>query len=56
MFDQPGALMSDNIHNSPTVLLDPENVGVTTGISLLSHIQAEIYAMQHVLPVFSGHL
>ena len=28
IFDQPVALTSNNIHNSPTVLLDPENVGM----------------------------
>ena len=27
IFDFPVALTSDNIHNSPTVLLDPKNVG-----------------------------
>ena len=55
MFDQPVALTSGNIHNSPTVLLDPENVGVAVGILLLSHTQAEIYAMQLVLLVLGGH-
>ena len=43
MFDQPVALTSNNIHNSPTVLLDPENVGIAAGILLLFYIQTEIY-------------
>ena len=41
---------------SPSLLLDPENVGVAVGISLLSCIQAEIPVIAHVLPVTSGHL
>ena len=36
---------------SPTVLLDPVNVGIAVGISLLSFIQAEIYVIAYVLPV-----
>ena len=32
-----------SICNSSTVLLNPENVGVAVGISLLSLIQAKIY-------------
>ena len=43
IFDFPVALTSENIHNNPTVLLDPENMGVAAGISLLSYIEAEIY-------------
>ena len=42
IFNFPVALTSDNIHNSLTVLLDPENVGVAAGMSLLSCIQDEI--------------
>ena len=56
MFDQPVALTSNNIHKSPTVLLDPENVGVAAGISSLSYIQTEIYDIAYVLPVNGGHL
>ena len=37
------AYASKRIHTIPIVLLDPENVGVAFGISLLSCIQAEIY-------------
>ena len=40
----------------PTVLLDPENLGVAVGISLLSHVQTEIYAIAYVLSVNGDHL
>ena len=45
-------------HFSPTVLLNPENVGVAFGISLLSCIglHAEINEMVYALPVYGGHL
>ena len=55
-FDFPIALTSDNIHNSLTMLLDPENVGAAAGISLLSCIQAKIWDIAYVLPVNGGHL
>ena len=42
IFDLPVTPTSESIYNSSTVLLDPENVGVAVGISLLSLIQAEI--------------
>ena len=42
MFDLSVPPTSESIQTSPTALLDPENVGVAAGISLLSHIQAEI--------------
>ena len=42
IFDLPVTPTSESIHNSFTVLLDPENVGVAFGISLLSYTQAEI--------------
>ena len=35
IFDLPVTLTSESIHNSPTVLLDPENVEEAVGISLL---------------------
>ena len=56
MFDQAVVLTSNNIHKSPTVLLDPDNVGVAAGIVLLSYIQTEIYDIAYVLPVNGGHL
>ena len=43
MFDQPASLTSNNIHNSPNVLLDPENVGVAAGISKLSYTTVHMY-------------
>ena len=42
MFDLPVTSTSESMHTSITVLLDPENVGVVFGISLLSGIDAEI--------------
>ena len=42
IFDLQVTLTSESIYNSPTVLVDPENVGVAAGIALLSHVQAEI--------------
>ena len=42
MFDLPFTPTLEGIRTSPTVLLDPEIVGVAVGISLLSYIQAEI--------------
>ena len=56
IFDLPVTLTSESIHNSHTVLLDPENLGVAIGISLPSDIQAEIYDIAYVLPVNGGHL
>ena len=56
IFDLPVTSTSKRIHTSPIVLLDPENVGVGFGISLLSCIQAEIYDIAYVLPVNGGHV
>ena len=36
IFDLLLTLMSDSVHTSSTELLDPENVGVALGISVLS--------------------
>jgi hypothetical protein len=47
---------SEIIHTIPIVLLDPENVEVAVGISLLSFIQAEINVIAYVLPVNGGHV
>ena len=47
---------SEIIYISPSVLLNTENVGVAVGISLLSCIQAEIFVIAYVLPVFGGYL
>ena len=56
IFDLPVTPTSESVYNSSTVLLDPENVGVTVGISLLRHTEAEIYDIAYVLPVNGGHL
>jgi len=42
IFDFQVTPTSESLYSSPTVLVDPENVGVAVEISLLSHIQAEI--------------
>ena len=42
IFDLTLTPMSESVHNSLTELLDPENVGVAFGMSLLSSIEAEI--------------
>ena len=47
---------SERIHISITVLLEPENVGVTVVMSLLSYIHAEIYNIAYVLPVNGGRV
>jgi hypothetical protein len=36
IFDLPLTLTSDSMYTSPAVLLDPENMGIGVGISLLS--------------------
>ena len=56
IFDLPVTSTSESIHTSLTVLLDPDNVGVAVGISLLSHIQADIFDIAFVLPVGGRHL
>ena len=56
MIDLPVTPRSESTNTSPTVLLDPENVRVAVGISLISHIQAEIQDIAFVLPVNGGHL
>ena len=56
IFDLPVTPTSKSIYDSSTVLLDPENVGVAAGISVLSCIQAEIYGIAYVLPVSGSHL
>ena len=42
MSDKPVTPMSKSNHTSLIVLLDPANVEVAVGISLLSHTQAEL--------------
>ena len=56
MFDLIVTLTSESIHISPTVLLDPETVGVAVGMLLLSCIEAEIYEIAYVLLVNGGHV
>ena len=42
IFGLPVTRMSESVHISSAVLLDPEIVGVAFGISSLSSIEAEI--------------
>ena len=56
IFDLPVTPTSKNVYNSSSVFLDPENVGVAVGISLLSHTQAEIQDIAYVLLVSGSHL
>ena len=50
IFDLPVAPTSESIHNSFTVLRDPENVEVTVGISLPATIH-DLLSELHVFPV-----
>ena len=56
IFDLLVTPISERIHTSFTVLLDPDNVGLADGILLLSYIQAKIYDIAYVLPVNGCHL
>ena len=51
IFDLPVTLTSEISHVSPSVLLNPDNVGLAVGISLLSGAQAEIFVIAYVLPL-----
>ena len=50
IFDLSVTPSSESIHNSPTVLLDPENVEVTVGVLLPATIQ-DLHSELHVFPV-----
>ena len=50
IFDFPFTPTSESIHNSFTVLLDPENMEDTVGISLPATIQ-DLHSELHVFPV-----
>ena len=50
IFDFPVTLTSESIHNSPTVLLVPENVEVTVGIPFPATIE-DLHSELHVFPV-----
>ena len=54
--DLPFTPTSEIIYISSSVLLDPENVRVAIGISLLSCIKAEIFVIAYVLTVYGSHL
>ena len=56
IFDLPLTPMSDSVHTSFTELLDPENVHVAFGISLLSSIEAEILHYSICTSGNGGHL
>jgi len=40
----------------PVMMLDAKNINIAVGISLLSHMQAEIYVISYPLPVTDRHL
>ena len=42
---------SDSILTSLTVLLDPENMGIAVGISLLSWVEAEIRVTEFIAAI-----
>ena len=50
MFDLLVTPTSESVHNSPTVLLGPENVRVTIGIPLPATIQ-DLHSELHVFSV-----
>ena len=56
IFDFQHSQTSDSIRTSLSVLPDLENMDKAVGISLLSCIEAEIYAVSQVLPVNGRHL
>ena len=56
IFGLPLTPMSESVYTSPTVLLDPENVGVAFRISLLSSIEAEISRYFICTSGTGGHL
>ena len=51
-FSHPLSL--NNINTGPIVKLDPENIGVAVGISLLSCIETELLVVLYSLPVVYG--
>ena len=55
-FDLSVTHISESVNTSPAVLLDPENVGVAFGISLLSCIEAEILRYSICASGIGGHL
>ena len=48
IFDLRHAPLSFSIHINSTVFIDPDNVGIVNGISLLSCIKPEIIASIHI--------
>ena len=50
IFDLPVTPTSESVYNSSTVLLDPENLDDTVGISLPATIQ-DLHSELHVFPV-----
>jgi len=56
IFDSPLTPMSETVHTSSAVLMDPEHVGVAFGISLLSSVQAEVLRYFLCTSGNGGHL
>ena len=47
---------SSSLRSSLVLLLDPENIGIAVGVSLLSSVLAEVYDITYVLAVNGGHV
>ena len=56
IFDLPLTPISDSVQTGISELLDPENVGVAFGISLLSSMEAEISRYFICTSSNGGHL
>ena len=56
IFDLPLTVLSESVQTRTTELLDPENVGVALGISLLSSIEAEILRYCKCTSGNGGHI
>ena len=56
IFDLPVTATSERIHISPVVLLDPENMGVASGIPSLSNVEAEMLRYFIRTSGIGGHL
>ena len=56
VFDNSQIYTSSSLRNSLVLLLDPVNMSLAVGISLLSSIEAEIHVISYQLPVNGRYL
>jgi len=56
IFDLTPVRTSGILRSTSVVLPDLENIGIAVGSSLLSCMEAEIYAISYLLPVNGSHL